>query len=206
MVWTADELERLERLSVEHQGENNLNIKLMEFFPGKTNKQISDAKRRLKSPTSIREQPNNTPSPHSESPNSEINDGSQRQVVIESEAWKEALRMEIAKRYCTSDKWQTIIDTMVKLEGTATQVGEIDLIYGILVRQLDIQNKKTATKASKRSKRRVNRIGPPNRTARRYAYAKCQELMNKCLKKLAKAVTANDHSILQLNRATTRLS
>lgn len=49
-IWTAEELEELERLDREFQGERNINVRLMEFFPGKTNKQISDARRRFRSP------------------------------------------------------------------------------------------------------------------------------------------------------------
>ncbi|CAL1672522.1 unnamed protein product [Lasius platythorax] len=45
-VWTEEELRKLKELSDRFQGERNINVKLMEYFPDKTNKQISDARRR----------------------------------------------------------------------------------------------------------------------------------------------------------------
>lgn len=217
-VWAADELERLERLSIEHQGERNINVRLMEFFPGRTNKQISDARRRIKSLTDTREQPDDNTSPRADSPDSEPenielqrqvtieneprNDISQRQIADESEDWREALRTEIAEKCCVPEKWQTIVDTIAKLEGKAVQAEEIDSMYNSIVEQLNIPKEEIATRTTKKSKRQSGGTGKPNRLAkRRYAYAKCQELINKCPKKLAEAVTANDFSVLQLRQA-----
>lgn len=47
-VWSPAELEELQRREVEFANERFINKALMPFFPGKTNKQISDARRRLR--------------------------------------------------------------------------------------------------------------------------------------------------------------
>ncbi|CAL1672581.1 unnamed protein product [Lasius platythorax] len=103
-VWSAEELERFDQLSTKYSGEKNINIKLMEFFPGKTNKQISDAGRRLKpqaTPASqVEEDPTHTQVHNTEANITAVEPPAQEAILkqgpfSEFENWRDVLISEI---------------------------------------------------------------------------------------------------------------
>ncbi|KMQ90548.1 reverse transcriptase, partial [Lasius niger] len=94
---------------------------------------------------------------------------------------------------------------MVELAGRETTTNEIDSLCDELAEELTKGDKPShnevsrSSKSHKTQKNRRNKARPPNRVEkRRFAFAKCQELMNNCPKKLSDAVAANDLSILQM--------
>lgn len=198
-VWTEGELVELERQSLEMSGERNINIKLMKYFPGKTNKQISDARRRFKpkvgtslSPPEMALQEQVTQAFN------EISLLERRQATQECNR-KAAVKVELQKTYDVPDKWVALA---ISLTGN-TEMDGIDTIHGDLVAELTRDNKHKRDKAStRRGEKRKDKTRPPKRSERRrYAFARCQELMmNKYPRKLADAVAANDLSLLQIRQ------
>ncbi|CAL1672582.1 unnamed protein product [Lasius platythorax] len=93
---------------------------------------------------------------------------------------------------------------MVELAGRETTTNEIDPLCDELAKELTKGDKPShnevsrSSKSHKTQKSRRNKARPPNRVEKSFAFAKCQELMNNCPKKLADAVAANDLSILQM--------
>ena len=105
------------------------------------------------------------------------------------------------------ERWETLAARLANLTKQFTTNSEINL-HDAIVEEL-IKTKDTAKRISKNSKPnnarkhpRKTKRKPPNRAEKRkYAFAKCQELMNKCPKKLADIVAANDLSLLQIRHA-----
>lgn len=118
------------------------------------------------------------------------------------------MRSEIQKNPDIPERWETLAARLANLTKQNTMDGEINLVHDAIVEEL-IKIKDTAKRISKNSKpnnarkhSRKTKGKPPNRAEKRkYAFAKCQELMNKCPKKLADIVVANDLSLLQIRHA-----
>ncbi|XP_011884060.1 PREDICTED: uncharacterized protein LOC105571198 [Vollenhovia emeryi] len=210
-VWTEEELERLEQLSAEFRESKNINIKLMEFFPDKTNKQISDARRRK-----VRRAPPRSPiNEHAENENSEGENAeteaihalpaqhdteTQRHEAIDepettSSVWKDLIKEMINKEQTVPSRWTAMTAILVALANKDSVNKEVERLCDDLAKELNDQ--KCESKQPREINRRKSKARPPNRTERRrFAFARCQELINKCPKKLADAVTANDLSLL----------
>lgn len=207
-VWSAEELERLEQLNEQYRDERNINIRLMEFFPGKTNKQISDARRRFKPPVAQASvpQPDAVPRqvdiPEAEAAAAEpLQDEASSQETSSCGNWREAICAQINTEYALPNKWAALAAKLVMLAKEGTTSDDINLICEELVKKLADEVKPQAKEVKKRFRSRNSKARPPNRLARRrYAFAKCQELMNNCPKKLADAVAANDLSLIQMRQ------
>jgi len=181
----------------------NINIKLMEFFPGKTNKQISDARRRLKLATPgtppVAPDVDALPSPAArclvEVPDPQILPENTARVgvaeVTTSDClqWKDAVATELRKPYEIPSTWADMAAKIVTHKELTSK--EIDSLQDELARRLMANKEVVGTgtdKGSRQRKKRSSKTRPPNKVAKkRYAYAKCQKLMNKCPKKLADA-------------------
>lgn len=225
-IWTPAELELMKKLDFEYRNERNINIKLMEFFPGKTNKQIGEARRRFQSRTNTQAEVIQTvTTPEGEQSalhECEVQSETQSALSelevradanIDKSSWRDNLREEILTTY-NAGEWTNFIDGFVNAVSlNEMSTASLDRIYDELIQSIintyekdtskDVQGSNAHT--SKRVKRR-NRARPPNRVQRKkYAYARCQELMEKCPKKLADAVVAGDLSLLQIRDAPSLL-
>ncbi|KMQ93079.1 reverse transcriptase [Lasius niger] len=217
-VWTEEELRKLKELSDRFQGERNINVKLMEYFPDKTNKQISDARRRWRPveplaapPLAQEEEPAMVPAdaltlraePVAKLPSAEPD-----------VAWKGRLIDKARKPYEVPNKWEISIKKLydtIDPPVADSNIKEVVIsrkVYGEIMRELIRTRKSTNEKGADRSFRKIRKHArkrpktkPPNRVEKRqYAFAKCQKLMNKCPKMLADAVAANDLSLLQIRQ------
>lgn len=178
----------------------------MEFFPGKTNKQISDARRRLKLTVALNLQPDTVPVQPMPAEASTINaepleqGPAPRVEHMECEDWKVVLKTEIKVKYDIPSRWQYLAARMVEMTELGTTTCAIDSVCEALSEELTKEERPTKTgvrRSSKCRSRKSYKTLPPNRVdKRRYAFAKCQELMNNCPKKLADAVAANNLSAL----------
>lgn len=200
----------LKDLSSRLLGERHINIKLMEHFPNKTNKQISDARRRwrvndLPPAPGIQEEMLAlrhseiiaSAEPTAELPAAEINDYT----------WRESLKTETQKPYEVPKRWEASINKLYNITEPPVAHNVIEEVYGEIVKELlnkGTANENGANKVSRDNKkyaRKRPKARPPNRQhKKKYAFAKCQELMNKCPAKLADAVVANDLSLLQIRQ------
>lgn len=114
-VWTQEELDLLERLNREFRDERNINIKLMEYFPGRTNKQISDARRRFKLETQIAyergdeavEVAHTEATPVCQQPEDPENEARLAPVdeIEDEEGWTDKLKEEILRQYDELESW-----------------------------------------------------------------------------------------------------
>lgn len=128
--------------------------------------------------------------------------------ALQEDNWQEAIAAELQKIYEVPDLWASWGSELTEQAGRALTKDDINALYDRLV--LSLTNVKPGKRSSdspketaiRRKRPRRTTRGPPNRTQRRrYAFAKCQELMNKCPKKLADVVAANDLSLIQIRRA-----
>ncbi|XP_070171308.1 uncharacterized protein [Polyergus mexicanus] len=207
-VWTVEELEQLSQFSAVYCHEKNVNVRLMEFFSGKTNKQISDARRRLETTVALNPQPDTVPVQPMPAEASTINaepleqGPAPRAEHMECEDWKDGLKTKIKVKYDIPSRWRDLAARMVEITDLGTTTCAIDSVCEALSEELTKEEKPTKTGVRRSSKCRHKKSYKtllPNRVdKRRYAFAKCQELMNNCPKKLADAVAANDLSLLQL--------
>lgn len=200
-VWTAEEIELLGQLNAEFSGERNINIKLMKSFPGKTNRQISYARRRLK--------PLGNPATRVEINSANLAEDvvleevSDAEIVpniqeatavstppVEDNNWRDKIASEVRLLCDIPDKWAVLFNRLVEISySETTSHNEINLICDSIAGELTKTQKPASDGISNGSK------------SRKGGYANCQELMNNCPKKLADAVAANDFSLLQMRQA-----
>lgn len=176
---------------------------MTEYFPGKTNRQISDARRRLNSPTMLKSITEcitpQTPNPVEPDLHACEASTSASPQNPEDDNWYRAIITEIRGLNKIPDKWVRTVTELIALTDTGNE-NDVNTLYNDLVSKLTKDCKPIDTHSGKRRNRRRER--PANRAMRRrYAYAKCQELINKCPKKIADAAIANDLSLLQLRQA-----
>lgn len=214
-MWTEDELKKLQRLERIYQDEQFINVKLSKFFPGKTNRQISDARRRLKplelqppapAVDDIVEIPQ---SAEGESGSGDLAENSAPSEASQEDGWQEAITAELEKIYEVPDLWASWAFELSKQAGRALTSDSVNALYNHLIQslsntRLSVRIPGYGTKeiaiCRKRPRKATHKL--PNQTQRRrYVFAKCQEFMNKCSKKLADVVAANDLLLMQIHQA-----
>lgn len=206
-VWTEDEVAKLQELNDRFKHEKYPNVRIQEFLPDKTLRQISDRRRALPKAIHREAQVEEAPEPN-ENPDigemlnmvAEIS-GTNLQIDIEAdEDWIIDLRNAITQMKCENEDFKEIDDRLNKTTEKEHLDEIIHLLKIILTKENESKditgNNKTHINSNNKVNKYIQEKGKRLRTKNKYknqlshncrakySYARCQELYNKCPQKL----------------------
>lgn len=232
-VWSEEETERLRHLDNRYQGIRHINKELLQFFPGKTAKQISDKRRLIAIENEVaRRALNRRSSSESEDESViEISDdesetseqfesaeeGEAPDPIIEEQnrRWMEAMadairNIDIPDSEGIKEKgdelrvcWEGMQDSPDELgEALDTLVSELTLLLAPEENNENSQEEETGRANRQRNGQRTRAARRPANSNRRkrFAYARCQALYEKCPKKLAEMAVEGDFTALEMRQ------
>lgn len=174
-VWTPTELELLEKLNSEYHDEKNINIKLMEFFPGKSNKQIGEARRRFKGKSNAQAigemetviTPEEGQAADEEGTPMEDDTPCETEAQVDSNGgpcnWIEDLRKEMLTTY-NAETWKDLANKFIELASGEVTAASVDELYNEFERSLgsreekEIKQRTHKVHQNKKRRKRTSRL------------------------------------------------
>lgn len=218
-IWTEEEVAKLQELNDRFKHKKYPNVRIQEFLPGKTLKQISDKRRTLIKAVDrevhVEEVPE-VPSGNLDTRDTlnmaaEVSDTYIHAEIEADEEWRVNLKSAIIQMKCENEDFKEIDDRLNKATEKEHLEEIISILKIILTKEKEIENKTGNSKTNinnnnneyiqekaKRLKTRNKNKNQLNHNRRaKYNYARCQELYNKCPQKLIDVAISGEGISLQ---------